>query len=152
MILQQESPLSSDVIELLKAHHREMFDHSPRGSVHALDESQFNSPHMTFWSVRVNQQLAGCGALKTIDEKHGEIKAMRTAKGFERQGVATTLLENIITQAQIRGCTRVSLETGSMAFFAPARQLYLRRGFKPCPPFAGYFDDPNSICMTLTLD
>jgi putative acetyltransferase len=45
----------------------------------------------------------------------------------------------------------VSLETGTMEGFAAARALYARFGFRPCPPFCDYRDDPNSLCMTLDL-
>jgi putative acetyltransferase len=45
----------------------------------------------------------------------------------------------------------VSLETGSQDFFAPARALYTRHGFAPCPPFADYTDDPNSVYFSLAL-
>ena len=50
-----------------------------------------------------------------------------------------------------RGYERVSLETGTMEAFAPARELYRRFGFDPCLPFAQYFEDPYSICMTKVL-
>jgi putative acetyltransferase len=45
----------------------------------------------------------------------------------------------------------VSLETGSMEFFRPARALYASFGFAPCPPFADYREDPNSVFMTKEL-
>ncbi|MEY2927551.1 MAG: hypothetical protein RL367_2028 [Pseudomonadota bacterium] len=44
--------------------------------------------------------------------------------------------------------TRLSLETGSMDVFIPARALYARNGFTLCPPFGDYWDDPMSLCMT----
>lgn len=46
---------------------------------------------------------------------------------------------------------RVSLETGSMDFFAPARAFYRKAGFTDCPPFGSYGADPNSVFMTLAL-
>ena len=46
---------------------------------------------------------------------------------------------------------RVSLETGSMDFFIPARALYTSFGFENCPPFADYIEDPNSVFMTKQL-
>lgn len=45
----------------------------------------------------------------------------------------------------------MSLETGSMAYFAPARALYSRYGFNECPPFEGYEEDLNSVFMTKEL-
>ncbi|MFM9879644.1 MAG: hypothetical protein ACKVOO_04445 [Burkholderiaceae bacterium] len=51
----------------------------------------------------------------------------------------------------MRGYQRLSLETGSAAAFAPARQLYSRYGFTECGPFAGYVLDPYSVFMTKEL-
>jgi putative acetyltransferase len=50
-----------------------------------------------------------------------------------------------------RGYRRVSLETGSMQAFEPARQLYAQSGFNFCGPFADYSEDPNSVFMTKNL-
>ena len=49
------------------------------------------------------------------------------------------------------GFTRLSLETGSAGFFAPARRLYEKFGFEYCGPFADYRPDPNSVFLTRTL-
>ena len=44
--------------------------------------------------------------------------------------------------------TRVSLETGSWDYFAPARALYAGEGFVECGAFGEYREDPNSVFMT----
>lgn len=95
--------------------------------------------------------LAGCGALKELDSQHAEIKSMRTASSHRRRGVAKQLLQHLLAEAKQRGYTRVSLETGSMDFFEPARALYASFGFAPWPPFADYVLDPNSVFMTKQL-
>jgi putative acetyltransferase len=46
---------------------------------------------------------------------------------------------------------RVSLETGSMEAFEPARRLYASFGFQYCQPFSDYIEDPNSVFMTKEL-
>jgi putative acetyltransferase len=76
---------------------------------------------------------------------------MRTASPHLRRGVATALLEHMVNVARERAYLRLSLETGSMDAFAPARDLYARFGFQPCGPFADYVEDPNSVFMTLDL-
>ena len=81
-----------------------------------------------------------------------EIKAMRTAERARGRGVASALLRHLLTEARTSGYRRLFLETGSQDFFAPARRLYERHGFAPCPPFAGYELDPNSVFMTLVLN
>lgn len=141
-----------EIAALLTEHLRDMHATSPRESVHALDLSGLRQPAISFWTVWQDGKLAGCGALKQLDTGHGEIKSMRTAQGFHRKGIAAQLLRHILEEAQRRGYQRVSLETGSMAYFAPARALYRKFGFKECEPFVGYKPDPNSTFMTLVLE
>lgn len=119
--------------------------------MHALDLESLRRPEITFWSVWGESGLMGCGALKELDVQHGEVKSMRTAANHLRQGVAARLLEHIFGEAQRRGYRRLSLETGSMAAFAPARRLYAASGFRACAPFADYVLDPNSVFMTKEL-
>jgi len=124
---------------------------SPPESVHALGLEALRKPDITFWSVWQNSELVGCGALKELDALHGEIKSMRTASLHLRKGVAARLLCHILDEARRRSYRRLSLETGSMDAFAPARQLYARFGFQPCGPFADYVEDPHSVFMTREL-
>src|SRR5947207_1594347 len=114
----------SEIRELLQEHLHSALLHSPPESVHALDIAGLRKPEITFWSARENGELLGCGALKELDSQHGEIKSMRTASRRVRKGVAQTLLHHIIGEAGRRGYRRLSLETGSMQAFEPARQLY----------------------------
>jgi putative acetyltransferase len=140
-----------EIAELLEEHLESMFVHSPPESVHALPIEGLRSPDITFWSVWENNELLGCGALKELDPQHGEIKSMRTASGHLRKGVARAVVHHIIGEAKRRGYRRLSLETGSMAAFEPARQLYAGCGFTYCEPFANYVNDPNSVFMTMEL-
>ncbi len=97
------------------------------------------------------EALAGCGALKQIDPTHGEIKSMHTASTYLRKGVASSMLEHMIAEARKRGYRRLSLETGSMDAYEPARKLYAQFRFTVCEPFADYIADPNSTFMTREL-
>ena len=140
-----------EIAELLKEHMAHMFLVTPRESVHALPIEGLRSPDITFWSVWENGELLGCGALKELDPQHGEIKSMRTASAHLRKGVARAVVRHIIAEAKRRGYGRLSLETGSMAAFEPARQLYATFGFIYCEPFGDYVNDPNSVFMTMEL-
>jgi len=140
-----------DVQQLLGQHLADMYKTSPKESVHALDLDGLQQQHLSFWVVRDAQQLVGCGALKQLSPKHGELKSMRTHQAYLRQGVAQTLLDFLLEQARSRGYQKVSLETGSMDFFKPARNLYRKYGFVECQAFADYSADANSIFMRLVL-
>jgi putative acetyltransferase len=140
-----------EIIALLNEHLNDMAQSSPSESCHALDLEDLRKPDITFWSIWNGSELAGCGALKKLDGDHAEIKSMRTAKAYLRRGVASQILRHILAEARRRGYRRLSLETGSMAFFEPAGKLYLSFGFKYCSPFGSYVEDPNSVFMTLEI-
>ena len=140
-----------EVRSLLREHLRNMHLHSPPESVHALDIEGLRRPEVTFWSAWEGGELLGCGALKELDARHGEIKSMRTSAPHLRRGVAARLLEHMLAEARRRGYARLSLETGSAEAFEPARRLYARFGFTYCGPFADYVEDPYSVFMTKEL-
>ena len=139
------------VIALLQEHLDWMHRISPPESVHALDLAALRRPDITFWTLWDGEALAGCGALRELAQGQGEVKSMRTAQTHLRRGVAARMLDHILAEARRRGYARLSLETGSMAYFAPARALYARAGFSRCGPFGDYVEDPNSVFMTRTL-
>lgn len=151
LAIRHDDPMRAEVATLIEAHLDTMALHSPPGSIHALDTASLTAPDITFWTVWADSVLVGCGALREIDPLHGEIKSMHTARTHRGQGVGTRMLVHLLDEARRRSYHRVSLETGSMAGFAPARALYRRFGFAQCPPFADYCVDPNSVCMTLDL-
>jgi len=137
-----------EIIELLEEHLRCMARVSPPESRHALNLDGLRKPDVTFWTIWNDSELAGCGALKELDGEHGEVKSMRTAYAYQRKGVASEMLRHIIDEAKRRGYRKLSLETGAMDYFEPARKLYASFGFQFCGPFATYRLDPNSVFMT----
>jgi putative acetyltransferase len=159
--VQDSPPLALDIHEddlagpevaaLLAEHMASMRAITPPASIHALDLDGLRAPGVTFWSAWQGAELVGCGALKQLDPRHGEIKSMRTSERHRRQGIAAAVLEHLLRVARARGYRRLSLETGVQPGFAPARALYERYGFEECAPFADYVEDPNSVFMTLTL-
>lgn len=140
-----------DVLALLREHLQGMADHSPPESIHALDVEGLRAPDITFWTMRADNEVLGCIALKRLDERHGEIKSMRTASAHLRKGVAAALLEHLVAEARRRGYERLSLETGSGPGFEAAHTLYRKFGFVECGPFADYREDPFSRFMTAVL-
>jgi putative acetyltransferase len=140
-----------EIAKLLQAHLQSLSAISPPESMHALNIDALRRPDITFWSVWEGDQLVGCGALKELDPQHAEIKSMRTASAHLRKGVASRLLQHIIEEAKRRSYRRLSLETGAMECFEPARRLYAKFGFRDCAPFAAYIQDPNSVFMTREL-
>ena len=136
---------------LLNEHLQNMYEITPPGSVHALSLEKLRAPEITFWTVWEDDLLLGCGALKELDPRHGEVKSMHTPRTHRRRGAGRDVLAHILAVARERGYERLSLETGSSEEFRPAQRLYESVGFVFCGPFADYRDDPNSAFMTLLL-
>lgn len=139
------------LIDLLSEHLRSLSALSPPESVHALNLDGLRRPDVRLWTAWRGDALLGCGALKTLDATHGEIKSMRTAAAHLRQGVARAMLQHLLTEARAAGLARVSLETGTAPPFVPAHRLYQGAGFVECGPFGDYTLDPHSLFMTLDL-
>jgi putative acetyltransferase len=151
MKIQVDDLSGPEVAGFLDEHVQEMRSITPLESKHALDLDGLRKPEITFWSVLDRDTLVGCGAIKRLDARHAEVKSMRTAPTRKRSGIASLLLQHIITEARRMGFTQLSLETGAAEFFLPARKLYQKFGFDYCQPFADYKPDPHSVFMTRTL-
>ena len=136
---------------MLDEHLLGMTQHSPEESVFALDRAGLEHPSVTLWSVDDGDIVAGFGALKELDSRHGEVKSMRTTAAMLGRGVAAALLQFIIDEAVRRGYDRLSLETGSGRAFEPAYRLYRKFGFVDCGPFADYEANAFSRFMRLTI-
>lgn len=143
--------LGKEIVFLLEEHLNDMRATSPPESIHALDLAKLKDPSVQFWTIWKGRCLAGCGAIKSLDGAHGEIKSMRTANNFQKQGVGSILLIYMLKEARLLGYKKLSLETGTMDFFKPAHNLYEKYGFKDCAPFGDYSEDPYSKFMTLDL-
>lgn len=152
MQIRQGNLHNPQVIALIHEHIAAMEPTAPVESRHALDLTGLSSSDITFWAIWDGDMLAGIGALKQLSPDHAEIKSMKTALPYLRKGIASRMLEHIILEAIRNGYKRLSLETGSMEFFEPARELYRSFGFVECGPFGSYIDDPNSTFMTRLVD
>ena len=141
-----------EVNELLTKHFIELRAASPEGSAHVLDIPGLKIPSIKFWSLWQNKKLMGCGALKFLEEDHGEFKSIRVHDDFRNQGYGIRVINHLIEEAKKLNIERISIETGSGKFFEPARKLFKRCNFKPCEPFAHYKEDINSIYLTKLIN
>lgn len=146
-----DDPGAEDVRALLARHLAFAHANTPPQDVHALDVSALLDPAITFYSYRRAGQVLGVGALQHLGPRHGEVKSMHTAAEARGQGIAAAMLTHLVGVARQRGYRRLSLETGTMDAFAPARALYASAGFVPCGPFGDYHPSPSNTFMTLRL-
>ena len=147
-----DDPRAYDVRMLLERHLEFARGNSPPEDAHALDADGLVEPGITFFSFRRDGELLGVGALKEVDPGHAEVKSMHTVEAARGQGIGRAMVDHLVAVARERGFSRVSLETGAAAVFAPARSLYAAAGCVPCAPFGDYGPSPNSFYMTLSLD
>jgi len=146
-----EDPRRDDVGALLRAHLNFARRVTPAEDVHALDIAGLSEPAVTLFGARRDGELVAVGALKMLEAGQAEIKSMHTAESARGQGAGEAMVTHLLSIARERHCTQVSLETGTMKAFAPARALYAKIGFVACEPFGNYAQSPNSTCMTLGL-
>ncbi|MBL4673643.1 MAG: GNAT family N-acetyltransferase [Arenicella sp.] len=149
------------LVELLHAHRQDMLKYSPPESVHALGIDAIKSSNLTFWSASIgmsnqlgrstHRAIIACAALNMLSEQHVELKSMKVSDAYLGQGIGRVLLNHVLAYAKRIGYQRVSLETGTMPVFVPARRLYESAGFEQCAPFSNYVYDQNSVCMSLNL-
>jgi putative acetyltransferase len=123
-----DDPRAADVRQLLERHLTFARSVTPPEDAHALEPDGLLDPAILFFSYRADGELLAVGALRHLDDDHAEVKSMHTVEA-----------------------ARVSLETGAMAAFAPARSLYLNAGFVPTEPFGDYRESRNSVYLTLAL-
>ena len=140
------------VHELLSKHFVELRAASPKGSAHVLDIPGLKVTSIKFWSLWQDENLIGCGALKFLEESHGEFKSIRIHDNFRNKGYGIKVINHLIYEAKKLNIKKISIETGAGDFFLPARKLFKKCKFEECKPFAHYKEDINSIYLTKIID
>lgn len=138
----------SRIVALLRYHFDKCHEVTPPGSAHVFDVSKLKSADVDFFAAWDGETLLGVGAVKYLSGEHGEVKSMHTSEAARRRGVGSAILSHLMAAAKAKGVSRLSLETGSFGYFAPAVALYRRHGFEECQPFGSYRPDPNSLFLT----
>jgi putative acetyltransferase len=94
---------------------------------------QFAPPEGRLIIAELNEEKAGCAALRKIGENIGEVKRMYVKPEFRRKGIGRALLQAIIDEASKIGYSKIQLDT---PYFATAAQsLYREFGFQKTSPY-----------------
>ena len=96
------------------------------------------------------ENLAGCIALRKLDDGVCEMKRLFVRHEFRGHKIGVHLIEMLIADAREIGYRRMRLDTYPPKM-AKAVSLYESHGFVPIPP---YYDNPHSgevLFMELTL-
>ncbi|WP_431279900.1 GNAT family N-acetyltransferase [Leifsonia poae] len=137
--------------DFLAAYLDELAPTAPPESRHAFDFGALQQPSVRMFVAYDGDDIVGTGALSTIEPGHEELKSMRTAPTHRGKGIASLMLTHLLQDARSRDIARISLDTGSMDFFRPARALYAKSGFVTSEPYGRHVVDPNTVYMTLAL-
>jgi putative acetyltransferase len=140
-----------EVHDLLVKHFIELRSVSPEGSAHVLDIDGLKISSIKFWSFWEGEELIGVGALKFLNNVHGEFKSIRVNDKFRNKGYGLEVINHLINEAIKLNIQQLSLETGAGNFFQDARELFAKCGFKTCDPFSHYKKDVNSVYMSMLI-
>ncbi|MBB5204643.1 putative acetyltransferase [Inhella inkyongensis] len=149
MHIQFESPNQPEVLTLiaeLDAYQDSLY---PAEARYALDLSSLVQENVLFAVARDVQGVAvGCAALVLANEE-GELKRMFVSEGHRAQGTAAQLMAALESEAVVRGCRLIQLETGP--YQPAALAFYRRQGFEACAAFGDYPEHPLSVFMCKSL-
>lgn len=115
----------------------------PPESHHGIDIPALARENVIFAVIRTDAGTAiGCGAV-VVNGDEGEIKRMYIRPARRGNGLGGELLRFLEAEAVRAGCTVLRLETGIRQ--PEALRLYERSGYRQCPPFGDYKEDPMSL-------
>lgn len=121
--------------------------YSEPGANHfSLDPAEVAPGRGTFLVVCLDGRPVGCGALRLIDSRTGELKRMYVAPAARGLGLGRRLVAALEAEARALGAKKLVLETGTRQTAALA--LYRATGFVPIPLYGEYCLSPDtSICL-----
>ncbi len=102
-----------------------------------------------FLIARLGGELAGCGALRSLDGRSdvAEVKRMYSRPGTT--GVGQAVLRALESQAAQRGYASIWLETRRAN--SRAVRFYMAAGYRERAPYGQYVGRPEAICMEKVL-
>jgi putative acetyltransferase len=120
------------------------------GATHfRLDPDEVSEARGAFLVAFVAGEPVGCGAVRRLDTETAEIKRMYVKATMRGRGVASRILDELVSEARRLGVNRIVLETGERQ--PDALALYGGAGFVRIPLFGEYVDSPLSVCMAKEL-
>ena len=109
---------------------------------------KYSSPSGRLYLAYVDDELAGCIALRALEDGVCEMKRLFVREQFRGQRLGQRLIEKLIADAREIGYRRMRLDT-----FPPkmgkAVRLYESYSFREIAP---YYDNPNEGVLFMELD
>lgn len=108
---------------------------------------EYASPRGRLLLAVCDAEVAGCVALKPVDDRICEMKRLFARPQFRRRGIGRSLTETVIDEARRIGYARLRLD--SLASMKEALALYRSLGFKQTTP---YLDSPHDDEVFMELE
>lgn len=121
----------------------------PPDNNYLLDVESLCAPEVSFFVARVGGMALGCGALRLLDARSGELKRMYVAPEARGLGLGSAILQAIEQRARQLGLGELKLETGTAQ--PEALGLYRAAGYRPCAAFADYRPSPLNLFLAKPL-
>ncbi len=144
-----EDPRSAEARALVEALDQYLDELYPPENNYLLDVESLCAPEVSFFVARVGGMALGCGALRVLDARCGELKRMYVAPEARGLGIGRALLQAIEARARALDLGELKLETGTAQ--PEALGLYRAAGFVPCAAFAGYRPSPLNLFLAKSL-
>lgn len=107
---------------------------------------KYSSPEGRLLLAYINEQPAGCVALRKIDAQRCEMKRMFVYTDFHGKGVGKALAEKLLKEARSIGYSSMLLDTSFRQI--AAQRLYESLGFKRIEP---YYELPDDLANWLVF-
>jgi GNAT superfamily N-acetyltransferase len=106
---------------------------------------KYAQPDGRLFLVFAGENLAGCIALRKLEDGVCEMKRLFVREDFRGRKIGNILIEKLIEEAKSIGYLKMRLDTYPPKM-AKAAQLYKSHGFREIPP---YYDNPYDEILYL---
>jgi len=110
-------------------------------------EHKYGPPGGRLYLAYYDQELAGCVALRQLDQRSCELKRLYVRPKFRRNHIGSILVDRLISDARAIGYKSILLDT--FPFLDTAIRMYRRRGFFDIPK---YNNSPMASTLYMKLD
>ena len=110
-------------------------------------KEKYGLPFGRLYLAYIDNEVAGCIALKRIDKNNCEMKRLYVKEKYRGKKIASKLVDKIIEDAKFIGYKYTLLDT--LPFLKSAINLYKQKGFYE---ISAYNDSPMNTSIFMKLD
>jgi len=108
---------------------------------------KYAAPEGRLLLARIGDGLAGCIAMRSLDNGTCEMKRLFVRNEFRGRQIGLKLVEQLLKEARLEGYTRMRLDTYPPKM-GKAVSIYTSHGFVPIEP---YYDNPHEAVLFLEI-